>query len=47
MDYKDKIDVLMKFWRRKGSPNAKDTLFFGWKFKITKNIWTHYPNIMV
>lgn len=33
MDYKDKIDVLMKFWRRKGSPNAKDTLFFGWKFK--------------
>ena len=33
MDYKDKIDVLMKFWRRTGSPNAKDTLFFGWKFK--------------
>ena len=33
MDYKDKIDVLMKFWRRKGSPNAKDTLFFGWKFE--------------
>jgi len=33
MDYKDKIDVLMKFWRRKGSPNAKDTLFFGWRFK--------------
>ena len=33
MDYKDKIDVLMKFWGRKGSPNAKDTLFFGWKFK--------------
>jgi len=33
MDYKDKIDVLMKFWRRTGSPNAKDTLFFGWRFK--------------
>ena len=33
MDYKDKIDVLMKFWDKKGNPKAKDTLYFGWKFQ--------------
>lgn len=33
MDYNDKIDILMKFWDRKGNPRAKDTLYFGWKFQ--------------
>jgi len=36
MDYKDKIDVLLMFWDRKGNPRPKDTLYFGWKFKNCK-----------
>ena len=33
MDYNDKIETLLKFWSRTGSPSIKDSLFFGWKFE--------------
>ena len=33
MDYKDKINVLMKFWGRTETTRIKDSLFFGWKFQ--------------